>query len=489
MRRMACVGVVLLVSVLGAAPAVAADEPLSGFTIESRELAPGLTHQTLRRSDPPLVVHVARLRPTEGGPSLRPVLSNEAISGSSPRLERSSAMCARVGCLVAVNADFALPGVDEPAGGMVVDGVVERSPVETHNQIVVTEDGRLTAGDLDVSGRVVSTELDTLPITSVNRPRGAEDLVLYTPAFAETTQTNDHGVEVVVRATAGPLFHANRTAVVELVELRTGGASVIPADGGVLSGHGEGAVALRSLWDRVQGGTVSRQVMVRLDVAPAAVQAVGGTPVLVRDGTRFVSTTGNDFVTGRHPRTIVGWTADGEVLLVTVDGRQPGYSEGISLPDAAGLMIALGSVEALNLDGGGSATFVVDGEVVNRPSDRLVRRGGRETVAPTPRSGDTVLGNVERPVVSVLAIVAGPSNAPAGSAPVSPPRLVEEPQVVRYIAVGDPASIPGGSSAVVAVSGPGATDAEPALVLLAVVLLAGVAVGAFSAVKAGRTGG
>lgn len=61
----------------------------------------------------------------------------------------------------------------------------------------------------------------------------------------------------------------------------------------------------------------------------------------------------------RHPRTAAGVTEDGRTLiLVVVDGRQPGHSIGVTLPELADIMIGLGAIDAINLDGGGSSTFV-----------------------------------------------------------------------------------------------------------------------------------
>lgn len=78
----------------------------------------------------------------------------------------------------------------------------------------------------------------------------------------------------------------------------------------------------------------------------------------------------------RHPRTAVGVKADGKtVIVLVVDGRQPDWSVGMTLPELAEVMIELGAVDAINLDGGGSTSFVYqppDGSEVmtNRPSDR-----------------------------------------------------------------------------------------------------------------------
>ncbi len=71
----------------------------------------------------------------------------------------------------------------------------------------------------------------------------------------------------------------------------------------------------------------------------------------------------------RHPRTAVGQLADGRILLVAVDGRQAGYSVGMTTFELAQAMARLGAVRAMALDGGGSTTIAFDGTVLNRPSD------------------------------------------------------------------------------------------------------------------------
>lgn len=75
----------------------------------------------------------------------------------------------------------------------------------------------------------------------------------------------------------------------------------------------------------------------------------------------------------RHPRTAAGVSADGRTLiLLTIDGRQPGHSVGVTLPELADLLLELGAHDAVALDGGGSTSFYLkrpDGSVVtNKPS-------------------------------------------------------------------------------------------------------------------------
>ncbi len=125
-------------------------------------------------------------------------------------------------------------------------------------------------------------------------------------------------------------------------------------------------------------------------------EAVGGRPLLARDSlvAGAVDTEGQPgFATGRHPRTAVGIANGGKrLLLVVVDGRQAGYSDGMTLREMANLLLALGARDALNLDGGGSTTMVY----ADPDSARALRIANR----PSDPTG-------ERPVGDALAVVRG----------------------------------------------------------------------------------
>jgi hypothetical protein len=77
----------------------------------------------------------------------------------------------------------------------------------------------------------------------------------------------------------------------------------------------------------------------------------------------------------------------------------------MTLFEATDLLIALGATEGINLDGGGSTTFVQNGNVVNHLSDVQVRAGGKTLVRHSVEKGDTLIGRVERPVASALVVV------------------------------------------------------------------------------------
>jgi hypothetical protein len=387
-----------------------------GYVVTSQDSpAAGVEHIALLRANPPLTVNVARIRPG-AAVSMRAVLSNDQVAGPPPELERTSSMCARVHCVLAINGDF---GTDQPLGGLVTDGELLRTPSTTHHQLSVTAAGALDDTNLEWTGKLLPTDLQPLRLDGLNVGRPPGKVVLYTPAFGPTTQTDGAGVELVLRVIepAGE-FRLGQTAQVELVSLADVAAnSAIPKDGAILSGEGAGADALRRLWQRVGTGSAGPRALLRFESPGEVVESVGGSPILIKDGKRWFTDPGDDFTEGRHPRTLVGWTPGGDVLLVTVDGRQPGLSVGMSLFEATDLLLSLGATEGINLDGGGSTTFVAAGNVVNHVSDVTVRSAGQEIVRHAVQPGDVFINHVERPVASALALV--PSN-PVSVHPVDP---------------------------------------------------------------------
>jgi len=107
--------------------------------------------------------------------------------------------------------------------------------------------------------------------------------------------------------------------------------------------------------------------------------AVGGGPVLLQNGRidisneedlRFAGKAIND----KHPRTCMGYTNDGYLIVMVIEGRFPGIAEGATLEQEARLMIGLGCNEALNLDGGGSSCMLINGKETIKPSEKGIER-------------------------------------------------------------------------------------------------------------------
>lgn len=107
--------------------------------------------------------------------------------------------------------------------------------------------------------------------------------------------------------------------------------------------------------------------------------AVGGGPVLVQNGQIKITNNEELKFTGRaindlHPRTLMGYTKNNQLIIMVVEGRNPGIADGASLVQSAQLMIDIGCVEALNLDGGGSSCMLINGKETIKPSDKGLER-------------------------------------------------------------------------------------------------------------------
>ena len=206
----------------------------------------------------------------------------------------------------------------------------------------------------------------TVPVDGVDTTRLRGKLMLFTPAYHDHTDTAPGGLEWAVggrppRVTGGP---------------STSGKTPIPADGFVMSFGGEAPpAALRGLTRGRRVDLVPAYAPASGDPAPwaQAADVIGGAGLLVKDGREITDWSPEQFNPGfaelRHPRTMIGVARDGFIWLVTVDGRQPTFSAGMTLAELQALARRLSLVDALNLDGGGSTTMWVTGSVVNRPSD------------------------------------------------------------------------------------------------------------------------
>jgi exopolysaccharide biosynthesis protein len=107
--------------------------------------------------------------------------------------------------------------------------------------------------------------------------------------------------------------------------------------------------------------------------------AVGGGPVLIQNGEIQISNNeelkfAGKAIDDKHPRTAIGYTKDGQLILMAIEGRFPGKAEGVTLTQAAAMLKEIGCIEAMNLDGGGSSCLLVNGKQTITPSDKEGQR-------------------------------------------------------------------------------------------------------------------
>jgi Phosphodiester glycosidase len=389
---------VLLALIAASAPdaPAAAELPLGSRSLDERReratVAPGVRWTAIAREGGPWRVNVLAIDRAALDGRLGGVLANDRIAG----LERPSAMARRTGAAAGVNGGFfAVDG--DPVGALAIDGQLLSEPVRGRSALLVPSDParpprveRLRfAGSVSAGPAGVTRILD-----GVERRRGAipacggrgGDLPTERPNSALTCFDSSELVLVSPRfgapGASGGLEAELRGGVV--VRVGSPRRTTIAPGTEVLSASGDAARFLR---DALPPGS---RPLVDLSVLAAGATVVlaehglvvGGGPRLLRRGRVSVAARPEgfapleapaffgSFVASRQPRTLAGVRSDGSLLLVTVDGRRPGWSAGVTLLEAARVMRSLGARDALNLDGGGSTGMVVRGEVVNRPSDR-----------------------------------------------------------------------------------------------------------------------
>jgi hypothetical protein len=399
-RRLAVVG--LLVVVAGAAcvraggvaptrqwspelPALRID----GDTGITDTIAAGALHRSFLVRQGPWAVHVLDI---DRAACWNPV----AVKGASGAVGRTTTSVltgsfAGDTAIVAggVNADFFLfdpPGV--PTGAHVRSGRVVTGP-GARPVFALDQNGRSWIGTLSVSGGAVSGR-DSIPIDAWNR-LAVNGLAWFDARYGPAVDTLRGALRVVIGDRQGTVQSIDSARI----------PLPIPASGGVLVLGPRAPNAVRELL--LGAALLRKQFTVSTRLVPIQPrEAVGGFPVLVRDSLEVPgldSAGAANFAPVRHPRTMVGIAAGGRrLLLITIDGRQPGYSVGTTNRESAAIALALGATEALNLDGGGSTAMAVARargetvtyEVVNKPSDPQGERAvGNALVVVRPRSSGT----------------------------------------------------------------------------------------------------
>jgi hypothetical protein len=357
---------VLVGAILTQPSAVSAAGTVSGdsVTITERTIAPGLVYRRVVDPAGPWVIHELDLDPAQSLPL------DTIVAGRMGSYGRTSVMASSAGALAAINGDFSVwPG--RPMHPFTDDGSLKESGLQAGGTFGLDRDGtstirrglvRITATD-QASGSAVDVATwnagpPRLSVIAGFTPYGGS--VEEPPPLACSVRLAPAGR--LRPSPTGEGFVRDYEVVVR--RCRTARMQVLPRTI-VLSSKlgGAGSDWIKGL---PKGGIVRTQWETGMGVAP---DVLGGVPILVRHGEVAVDVTCSTWFCGRNPRTGVGYTAEGHVLMVVVDGRSSA-SVGMSLVRFAEEMRTLGATSALNLDGGGSSTMWIAGMgIVNVPSD------------------------------------------------------------------------------------------------------------------------
>lgn len=407
--------------------------------VVARQIAPGVVYTQEQRAD--LVINVLAVDPGQAGVRVEAAVSGRSITGGTGDVSQGRdtvrSVVQRTGAIAGVNADY-FDFNGDPLGLGIANGDMYSEPWSLPRAAFAMDSSGKESlfGVLSYAGVLTADGRQSFGnVLAINRPlsRGnPNDLVVYTQLYGPISGAFPGAAEVIVQGVNLPI-QPNKaiTGVVQTVLPATSAASNVPDDGIVFAANpaGAGGAFLRSLQPgdqirfiaavapatslgdaiRIAAMPASASVPSRAAVADrgallwsTAANAVGGGPRLIQKGRIAIDGEAegfNDgFVNGPHPRTAVGATASGRILIVAVEGRALA-SAGVSLSDLANIMLHYGAVNAINLDGGGSTTMAVEGVTVNYPNAGAGERRVADTLlvyanpaAPSPEESCTLIG-------------------------------------------------------------------------------------------------
>ncbi len=330
-------------------------------------LFPGATYESAIQFTPhgPVSVHVVRGPRPVGLYRLRPVLSNESIvqrETVSSMQKRLSGQATSVG----VNGDYFAPADGRPSGIFLRDGILATAPNPSRSSAGVTLDGLLDVRKVSFRGTWRGTG-QRRALNFLNKAPGTNGISLFTSDWGQVTPRIPGAFAAVLGSF--PPTTPNTDLAVPVTSTSAGGSVRISPGTAVLVARGNAAAKLQS--EALPGTVVTLRLILQPDWSVVS-DAIGGGPVLVRDGLP-VYRSNEAFTTSqlapRGPRTAVGQRADGGIILLTTDGRQPGFSVGMTNFELAQALVRFGAVRGMSLDGGGSSTLAFEGTVLNSPSD------------------------------------------------------------------------------------------------------------------------
>jgi exopolysaccharide biosynthesis protein len=300
-------------------------------------------------------------------------------------VEKTSSIARRHGAFAAINAGFfRLDNSNfngEDVGTLMIDGQLLSESYADRTSIAIANKTKETeiSFQRERTFPIVAIEGKVVEANGINRDRKADEVIVYTPMFGRSTLTEPGGIEIVVQD----------GKVIMIVDGK--GSSQIPERGFVVSASGKYVEEFRAAAKIGQRGSTNT-VTVHTDKAAkrgrTVEDIVAGVPRLIRDGKIEITwqeeKASESFFKTRHPRTAVALLQDGKFLMLTADGRSE-TSAGLSLEQLAKVLLELGAKDALNLDGGGSTTMFLAGNVVNKPSDKEGERRISSAILVFPR--------------------------------------------------------------------------------------------------------
>jgi hypothetical protein len=333
------------------------------YTTTIQSIVPGLTLRRIHDSYGPEEIRSLKVDPAAS------VTMDVALARSTfPGWARTSQIAAAHGAVAAVNGDFGIEN-GRPLHPFAMDGSLVQTGPDAGEAFAISSNELNTYIGAPRESVTLTTPSTSFPLTHWNSGGPAWSEISGYSAVGGSVERPPGNACSARLMPVGTLGWSNklRSGIAQsfTVNQVLCASSAMPLNGGVVISSRNGGSAAPRIRNLVPGSTVKLSWSFGW---PGVMDAVGGQPQLLSNG-QVVAPSGCGYLCEKQPRTGVGVTADGKLLLVTVDGRQPRWSVGMTLVRFANEMKREGAVNALNLDGGGSTTMVVKGVKVNRPTD------------------------------------------------------------------------------------------------------------------------
>jgi len=349
----------------------------------------GITYKNDRIESAPWSVHVVKVPRNDPTLEVRSTLARETVLGLSRVSDQALDIPSSVGTpLAGVNGDFyereGSRYAGDPRGLQIVEGDLVSEPTGNSSYCAfwIDADGNPHIDDVVPQFKATFPGGKSFKF-GLNEERGSGSVVLYTSTLGKATRASGGRELVLEKADGGSWipFRIGETYTATVREANEAGNSRLDKSTVVLSFGPRRAADLPAIEAGMEI-TLSTASTPNLRSARAA---ISGGSIITRGGKKTKiqeprnSSSLNSYsvrsMFERHPRSAVGFSKT-HIFFATVDGRQRGLSVGMTLEELGAYMAKIGCDEAINLDGGGSATFWYRGRVVNSPCD-----GSERTVA------------------------------------------------------------------------------------------------------------
>lgn len=253
--------------------------------------------------------------------------------------------------IAAINGTYFKPQTGVPLGTLMIDRKLYTGPIYNRVAMGIGKNEYQMAKVEFISQ--ISNGKTSLKIDNINQPR-----MLSTYALI---YTRDWGLNAPPPPQYGANIAINNEGKIVSVNY---GSTAIPKDGYVVSAP---KAKLEPFFN-------TKKITLDIKTNPNwenIDHIISGGPYLIKNGTIYIDVNEQKLtsITGRNPRTAIGYTADNELIMLTIDGREQS-SVGVTLSQLANIMKEFGCINAMNLDGGGSSVMYVNGQIVNSPAQK-----------------------------------------------------------------------------------------------------------------------